>query len=124
MAARIVNLALGIWLLGAPFLLGYEGPARISHLVVGPITASIAVMAFSEVLRELRWLNLGLGAWLVISPLLIPHDQLALGNGVMTGMAITALAVVRGPIRQKVGGGWPAVFRPDHRDENDEGGST
>ena len=122
MAARFVNLALGIFLLAAPDLLGYDGPARISHLIVGPLVASIAVMAFAEVLRELRWLNLGLGAWLVISPLLIPHDQLALGSGVMTGMAITALAVVRGPVKHNTGGGWPAVFRPNDNDQSDEGG--
>ena len=123
MAARFVNLALGIWLLAAPDLLGYEGPARISHLIVGPVVASIAVMAYAEVLRELRWLNLALGAWLVISPLLMPHEPLALVSGVMTGMAITALAVVRGPVKQNTGGGWPAVFRPKQDDERDEGGN-
>lgn len=122
MAARIVNVMLGIWLLAAPFLFGYEGPARISHLVVGPLVASFAVMAFAEVLRELRWVNLLLGAWLVMSPLLIPHHQLALGIGVMTGMAITALAVVRGPLKHDTGGGWPAVFRPMDND-SDKGGS-
>ena len=122
MAARIVNAALGIFLLAAPDLLGYGGPARISHLIVGPLAASIAVMAFFEVLRELRWLNLLLGSWLVISPLLIPHDQLALGTGVVTGMAITALAVVRGPVKNNMDGGWRAVFDPTAATDKDKGG--
>lgn len=122
MAARVVNMLLGIGLLAAPDLLGYEGPARVNHLIVGPIAASIAVMAMSEVLRELRWLNLALGAWLVFSPLLIPHDRLALGVGVISGMAMTALAIVRGPVRERLGGGWRAVVEPHDEREggNDE----
>ncbi|MDQ3937965.1 MAG: SPW repeat protein [Chloroflexota bacterium] len=112
MAARVVNMLLGIWLLAAPDLLGYDGPARINHLIMGPIAATIAVIAASEVLRELRWLNLLAGAWLVLAPLLIPHDQQALFTGVTTGMAMTALALVRGQTKERLGGGWRAVLRP------------
>ena len=118
MAARVVNVILGIWLLAAPELLGYEGPARISHLIVGPTAASIAVIAISEVLHELRWLNFVLGAWLVLSVLLIPHDQAALVNGVASGVALAALALVRGPVTGRLGGGWPAVL--DEPDESIE----
>ena len=120
MAARLVNAALGVWLLAAPGLLGYEGPARINHLIVGPLVASFAVMAYAEVLRELRWLNLVFGAWLVLSPLLLPHDHLALAAGVTTGMAITLLALVQGALKHNTGGGWPAAVRPDFHDRRNE----
>ncbi len=122
MAARIVGAALGVWLLAAPYLLDYDGAARISHLVVGPIAASVSVIAMSDVMRELRWVNFALGAWLVLSVLFIEHSDAALFAGVATGMALTAVSIVRGPVNQRLGGGWRAVVRlpedPYHPGEN------
>lgn len=119
MAARILNIVVGLGLLAAPQVLGYEGLARVNHLILGPIAASFAVIAISEVLRELRWVNLLIGGWLVLSPLLIPHDQVALAVGVTAGMVMAALSVVRGPRKSRLGGGWWAVLDPDRS----EGGS-
>ena len=118
MAARLVNIAFGVWLLFSPdLLLGYEGPARISHLIVGPLIATTATIAVSQVTRELRWVNLLLGAWLVVSVVFIPHAPVALANGVAIGLATTLLSVVGGSRPHQQGGGWPAVLRPLAHDD-------
>lgn len=115
MAARIVNVCLGLWLLFSPdMVLGYDGPARVSHLIVGPLIATMATVAMSQVLRELRWVNLLLGAWLVVSVLFIPHPPMALVNGVAVGLAVTLLALVAGAHPNRLGGGWRAVIRPEN----------
>lgn len=125
MAARILNVIIGIGLLAAPDLLGYDGAARASHLIAGPSAAAIATIAMSEVLRELRWLNLAIGAWLVASPLILPHPTIALVVGVSSGIGLVLLSLVKGPIRHRLGGGWRAAIEaPDHAPaaEGDEHG--
>jgi hypothetical protein len=124
MAALIVSALLGVGLYAAPDTLGYAGIARVSHLIVGPIVASVSLIAISDVARELRWVNLLLGAWLVLSAVVVEHDQLALFTGVAVGMALAALAIVRGPINQRLGGGWRAALRPPTDNTPPEGGKN
>jgi hypothetical protein len=121
MAALIVTLLLGLSLYAAPDLVGYGGAARVNHLIVGPIVASLSLIAMADVARGLRWINLLLGAWLVLSAIVIPHEQVALFMGVASGMAITALSIVRGPINQVMGGGWAAVLRAPKDQQDVEG---
>jgi hypothetical protein len=127
MAALIVSLLIGLGLYAAPDTLGYDGAARVSHLITGAIVASISLIAIADVARELRWINLLAGAWLVLSVPLIGHDQLALAVGVSAGVPLTLLAVVRGRINQQLGGGWRAVVWPTDEDEqkdmHEEGGT-
>jgi hypothetical protein len=123
MAALIVSALLGVGLYAAPDMLGYEGIARVSHLIVGPIVASVSLIAISDVARELRWVNLLLGAWLVFSAVVIEHSQLALFTGVAIGMALAALSIVRGSINQRLGGGWRAVLRPPTDNTTSQGGT-
>ena len=113
--ARGVNVLLGIWLLFSPSVLGYAdaGTASTSHLIVGPLIASFAVIAVAQTSREARWINLLLGAWLVLSPVFIGHPPVALANGIAVGMAVALLSLVEGAKPDRVGGGWRAVFDPD-----------
>lgn len=123
MTALIVTLLLGLGLYAAPDLIGYDGAARVNHLIVGPIVASLSLIALADVARGLRWINLLLGAWLVLSAIVFPHEQVALFMGVASGMAIAALAIVRGPLNQVLGGGWAAVIRPTQNPKEVEGGN-
>lgn len=103
--------AAGIGLLAAPELLGYEGAARTSHLIVGPTAASLAFIAIWPVTRALRWLVVGLGAWLLASLLLLPHPGEAFGAGAVGGVALIALASLAGTAKARMGGGWPALIK-------------
>jgi hypothetical protein len=123
MVALIVSLLLGIGLYAAPDALGYDGAARVSHLITGAIVASVSLIAIADVARELRWVNLLLGAWLVLSVPLIDHDRLALAVAVSVGVPLTLLAVVRGRINQRLGGGWRAVVWTNQSDNSVKGGT-
>lgn len=109
MLARFLNLALGIWLMAAPELVGYSGPLRTNHLIVGPVVASIAVIGMWEIARELRWINLVLGIWLVVSAFLLSGPG-GLTNGIISGAMIAVLSLVKGKIKGRVGGGWSMLF--------------
>lgn len=116
MWARLANTAAGLWLMAAPAVLGYGGPAATNDRIVGPLAATFAVIAIWEVTRGLRWINLALGLWLLAAPWLLggyPADATA--NSMAAGALLAVLSLVRGELRKTYGGGWPAVWRSRSR---------
>ena len=108
---RLASVAIGIWLMAAPAVLGYGDPARANDRVVGPIVVSVACVAIWEVARALRWANAVVALWLLIAPWVLGHDSIATANSVAAGMLLLTLATIRGPMRQRFGGGWRALRR-------------
>ena len=112
MWARFANTAVGLWLLAAPAVLGYGGPAANNDRIVGPLAATFAIIAIWEVTRGLRWLNLILGGWLLAAPWLLGgYTAGATTSSMAAGVLLAVFSLVRGKIRQEYGGGWPAVWR-------------
>ena len=107
---RIVNAALGLWLMAAPALLDYGGAARTNDRIVGPVAASFAVIAIWEVTRPLRWANVALGVWLLVAPWLPGYDPVPLLNSLAVGACLITFGWIRGPIRHRLGGGWSALL--------------
>jgi hypothetical protein len=120
MWARLVSAALGIWLMAAPAVLDYAGAARTNDRIVGPIVASLAVIAIWETTRSLRWANLPLGGWLLIAPWVLGYPADATWNSLVVGALLLALGLVRGPVNGHFGGGWSALWH----DEPAEAAST
>ncbi len=109
---RIGNTILGIWLMTAPAVLSYGGSARINDLIIGPIAASVAVIAIWEVTRPLRWVSTLLGIWLLVAPWVLGYDSLAaILNSLASGAIMALLSAARGAITQEFGGGWSALWR-------------
>lgn len=100
-----------VQLMFAPAVLDYGGMAATSDRIVGPIAASVAAMAASEVLRALRWGNLFLGAWLVLAPVTLDFPARAWVNSSVAGVALALTALVRGRMKYHFAGGWIALFR-------------
>lgn len=119
MWSRIASLALGLWLMAAPGVLGYDGAARVNDLVVAPIAAAAAAIAISGVTRGFRRVNVLLGAWLVLSAGIFSRTPPARWSTAAIGLAMLALGLVKGTLRQRYGGGWRALIdepaRPDRR---------
>ncbi|MGH7720080.1 MAG: SPW repeat domain-containing protein, partial [Gemmatimonadaceae bacterium] len=91
--------------------LGYAEPARTNDWIVGPIATSVAIVAIWEVTRPLRWVNAALGVWLVAAPWLLGYgDAAATINSTATGTLLLALALVRGEVKQRTGGGWSSLW--------------
>ncbi|WP_447978270.1 SPW repeat protein [Candidatus Nitrospira bockiana] len=110
MAPQLVNAALGVWLMAAPDVLGYGGPARTIDQVLGPMIASMAIISTSEVMRPLRWANVPVGVWLILSPWLLAYPAEARWNSLLVGVLVAAFAAMRGAVRARFGGGWRVLW--------------
>ncbi len=111
--AQIVVATIGIWLMVAPHVLGYEGTAAAdNHRVVGPIVFALAVVSQSYVTRMLHWLEVPLGAWLAVAPLVLVPPARGAANAIASGVVVLALGLLPTPRGPGLGGGWRAVLRP------------
>jgi hypothetical protein len=114
MWAQIINTIIGLWLMAAPAILGYSGPANTNQRIVGPIAVSFAVIACWEVTRQARWTNLVLGVWLIVAPLVLSHETSAGITSIASGVLLALFSLVRGRYRpERFGGGWSALWKRD-----------
>ncbi len=121
MWAQLVSAGLGLWLLAAPGVLGYGGGAGRNDRIVGPVIASVALIALWEVMRPVRWANLPLGLWLVVAPWIVGYHGAARPLSVLVGAIVAACALAPGTYRPgRFGGGWAALWAPA---DADSGGS-
>lgn len=112
MWAQCINMLLGIWLMAAPTALGYVGPARTNHRIIGPLAVSCAVIALWEVTRPVRWGNFVFGLWLLVAPWVFTDTWAALLNSSLVGLLLMIFASVRGTAEpQRFGGGWSVLWR-------------
>jgi hypothetical protein len=109
LAALGATIAIGLWLLAAPFVIEMDRPAAVSHLVTGPIVASVATIALALVARPVARLNAVLGAWLIVAPLALDHGDWW-PESVVAGLLIAALAFVPRGDPARFGGGWRSLF--------------
>lgn len=98
-------LGIGAWTMASPQVLGFSGTMADTNQVAGAIIITFAVIAMSEVARSLRFLNILFGIWLIAGPWIIGADSnVALWNGVVTGVLLILLAFPKGKIVDKRGG--------------------
>ena len=111
---HIVVVALGLWLMAAPAVLGHVGTtAGDSDRLVGPLIASIAFIAASEITRPVRWVNLAGAVWLVVAPWIFGFPMSAAINDVIVGIAVGVLSPLgKADMKGRFGGGWSALRRP------------
>jgi len=111
MWARLVNTAVGIWLMASPSVLELGGAAKANSVICGALAASFSVIAIWEVTRGLRWVNLLVGCWLLISAFVFDfRGAAAVATAIVSGLVMAAMSLIRGPIKQQTGGGWSALF--------------
>ena len=124
MGTLIAGILLGVWLMASPAVLGFDGAARISALVAGPIAASFSWIALSEVTRPLRRCNLVVGIWLVLSALVLHQPPGAAISSVLVGLFLGGTALLPYPIKGRYGGGWSALRGGDRSRIPDEVGGN
>jgi hypothetical protein len=110
--ARLASVAIGIWLMAAPTLLGYADPGRTVDRILGPLAASAAVVAMFEVVRGVRWIESAVGVALLVSWWALDYPVLAALQSVATGGLLVVLGTRGGRITGRFGGGWTALIRP------------
>jgi hypothetical protein len=112
MWAQVVNALVGIWLMVSPSVLGYGDPARTNDWIVGPMAASLGVIAVSQVTRGLRWGVLPLGVWQLLAPWLLGFGTTATVDATLTGVILIACSLLGGQVDARFGGGWRSLL-PD-----------
>ena len=100
--------------MAAPAVLGYGGAAQTNDRVVGPVAATFAVVAIWQATRSLRWVNLAAGLWLLAAPWVLGYGETApTVNSLAVGVVLAALALVKGEVTRRFGGGWRSLLQED-----------
>ena len=107
------NIALGIWLMVAPAVLPSTVPGATVDRIAGPLAIWLGVLAFRGVTRPFRALNVLTGMFLAIAPWVVPNTGPLILGSVLPGWAIIVLSIPRGVVRERTGGGWWTIIRPD-----------
>ncbi len=101
----LVTVALGLWLMLAPYLLGSRAPAAHSDHLLGALIVTVAIIALADVGRAARFVNVALGAWVMISPWLLEGATAsAAWNDAIVGVLVILLSFRRGRIDERYGG--------------------
>ena len=109
-----LGVALGLWLIGSPWVLGYaesSASATMNALFLGATLIFLEQLNLDvhEDLEE--WIDIVAGAWLVISPVALgfAHVGVAALNAVGVGLLAIALAIwALSPLDRKLAAWWDA----------------
>jgi hypothetical protein len=108
----VAATALGLWLLAAPALFGVDirsGAADVAH-IGGAVVIVVAVIAMAEVVRSARLLNVAAGVVIAGTVFLTEPGAGYAAGVVVTGLAVAALSLPRGRIRESYGS-WDRFIR-------------
>jgi len=98
-----LTVLLGAWLMLSRLALGAGGDLAHAHHLVGSLAITVAVIACAEVARPVRWLGVPLGLGLVIASFTYADGGWVLAASAACGVALAALAVPRGRLRNRYG---------------------
>lgn len=105
----MVATALGIWLMAAPDVLHHGKPRADLDHVAGALVVTISVISMGEPARLLRYLNVIVGVFLIIGGLFVGGTA-GLINDLGCGLAVAALSIPKGRIRESFGS-WDRFVR-------------
>lgn len=101
----LVSIALGLWLMLAPSVLGSSAPAAHSDHLLGALIVAVAMIALADVSRAARFVNVLLGAWVMVSPWLLEGATAsAVWNDAIVGALVILVSLPRGRIGERYGG--------------------
>ncbi|HEX2140808.1 MAG TPA: hypothetical protein VHK28_00860 [Candidatus Limnocylindria bacterium] len=107
---QVLAAAVGIWLMAAPAVLGYAGtPADDVDRILGPLAASIGLIAVTEATRGFRRANYLVALALGVLPWVLGYPTLAIVNSLASALALAVLASLNGRVEGRFGGGWRAL---------------
>jgi hypothetical protein len=92
-----LNLLAGIWLIIAPFVLGYrDGDPYWNDIVFGAIVAVLAFTRLAGALRQswLSYLNVLIGIWVFVSAFWLDSSGQAIWNDIILGVIVFVLGLI------------------------------
>jgi hypothetical protein len=96
-AASGLNVLAGIWLIIAPFVLGYSnGDPYWNDIVFGAIVTVLALARVSGAYRAswMSWLNMLIGAWIFVSAFWLDNTSNAGTNDIILGAIVFVLGLI------------------------------
>lgn len=127
MWARILNIALGLWLMAAPGILNYPTPAADNGHIIGPVLVTFAFVACWEATRGIRKWNYPLALWLLLAPWILDYGHtLATISDMLCGAGVLVFSSIKGKMEQTFGGGWQSLWKenPEHLKKTREKNSS
>jgi hypothetical protein len=107
----LASVGLGLWVMFSPAIFGNSGPAANSDHVAGALLVTIAAISTAEVIRAFRFLNLLVAAWLILAPFVLAgFTGSGRVNDIAVAVALVALTLPRGPVRERYAG-WDRFIR-------------
>jgi SPW repeat len=97
LGARGAYLVLGLWLIAAPFVLGYARGDRIwNDVVCGVIVTAVGALALvrDRDSPALTWVNAAVGMWLILAAYVLAASATAAWSDVVVGLTIFMLALL------------------------------
>jgi hypothetical protein len=91
MAARTINILLGIWLFISAFAWPHDLAQRTNSWICGVLCVAFALLALR--VPRARWLNLILGGWVFVSAFFLGQSHGTLWNNVLVGVAVVLVAL-------------------------------
>ena len=87
---RWIELAASIWLITAPFALGYTGAPYWNDVLIGLLAAVVTLIGWRE--YRLWWAVVPFGVWLLMAPFLLGYVDVrpALWNDLVIGTVLVA----------------------------------
>ncbi|WOH53259.1 NAD-dependent epimerase/dehydratase family protein [Bradyrhizobium sp. sBnM-33] len=104
-----VSAVIGLSLLFTRLTVGAEGAQANADHLIGSLVLTMVSIAAADVARPVRYVNALLGAALFVTPFVYGADMVATIASVVSGVALIALSVRRGPIRDRYGN-WSRVL--------------
>jgi uncharacterized membrane protein len=106
----LLTALLGAWLMIAPEVFQTLGQAADSDHILGALVVTVAVVAFAEVARAVRFFNIALALAIIVLPWLLGGATFVSGiNNLIIGMLIIALSISPGRIKNTYDG-WNALI--------------
>jgi nucleoside-diphosphate-sugar epimerase len=99
----ILAALVALSLLFTRLTLGADGSVANAHHLIGALALTVISIAAADVARAARYLNVLLGAALLVLPLVYEMDATTAVYTAAAGIAIAALSLRRGPIRERYG---------------------
>lgn len=91
--------------MAAPTILNLAGPATTSTHIVGALVVTFSVVAFAEPGRLVRVLNILCGLWVLLATWILGGGtSVWLWFSIVSGLALIALNLRRGPVVNTYGG--------------------
>lgn len=100
----LVQVALGIWLMASPYVVGDPGTAAANNSVLaGALVITVTAVALAEVTRAARFLNVPLAVWIGAAPWLLGAPTPAAINATAIALVLVATSLPTGAVRERYG---------------------